>query len=368
MKKKIPEVKRDSKTPLKDHELKKKVEEIWKTLDQSEKMALEAEAEAERKAYAEAMDAFKASENWKKYEKMVAPAKGGGGGPLPPKPPPGLPTKPADCFKAFCQENPKASAVEANKLFKELPAEDKEERQKAADERMAEYTKAKAAFDASPAGKKYFRALAAFKKKKVLDFAKAHFLKDAPKKPPGAYFIFTNETRPHLATTHPGFAAVGKMGEMWAALTPEQREVWNIKAKEADEEYQKKQAEFEKTAKFKKYQSALRRANASGGMAKANARPKAKAVPMGPPAPENLSKKPKKSGSAVFMGEQTGPRDMKRKMWENLGEEKRKEYNEAAEAKKTEYEEAMEDFAKTAEGKKYLRLKAAAYKKKKPWW
>merc|ERR1739848_766801 len=92
-----------------------------------------------------------------------------------------------------------------------------------------------------------------FKKK----FKKAPKDKNAPKKPLTPFFIFSQEKRAEVVKAHPEMklAQIGKkMGEMWQALTQEEKDAYIARQKKAKEAYKEVRAAYEQTEDFQKYQ------------------------------------------------------------------------------------------------------------------
>merc|ERR1719469_915187 len=144
---------------------------------------------------------------------------------------------------------------------------------------------------------------------------------------------------------------------MFRDLTDEDKQVYTQKEKEAKSEYDALLKEFERSADYKKYKAIENRVS---GRSAASSKAKAKAKPSGPAppaAPDNMPKKPAIS-FFMFRSETRGsPKEVHQK-WLDLKAEGQKEWNDKYKGKMAEYEQAMKDFQKTADGKKYLRLKA----------
>lgn len=88
---------------------------------------------------------------------------------------------------------------------------------------------------------------------------------NAPKRPPTAFFLFSTEHRAEAKSQLEEGAKVGdvakKLGEMWRAITPEEKERFGVKASEAKEGYEQAMAEYK--AKDAKTISSKRRKKAT---------------------------------------------------------------------------------------------------------
>jgi len=182
-----------------------------------------------------------------------------------------------------------------------------------------------------------------------------------------AFLQFAADKKPELAEKFPEVKGIGathaKMTELWKELTDEERQVFIDKESEAKTAYEQAKEDFEKTANFKKYTAIVSRLGRKPGM-KAKAKSKGVALP---PAPESMPKKPA-SGFFLFLSEQrkagnAGGNSQLTDAWRNLGAEGQKKYQDEAAEQLAQYEKDMKDFTKSADGKRYLRLKAAADKK-----
>jgi len=380
MKEKAPQVKREN-PDAKGFELRKILFDKWGQLDESERDPYETSANEKRKEFEETMMAFKKSDNWMNFvraTKAKAKAKGskGGGKGLGsgPRKPEEMPTKPVNAFQTYCQEQAGSGKGlrDLQVAFSSLPDEEKQSRLQQADAQMQKYQEELADFDKSEIGKKYNKALANFKKQTALSIAKKRFLKDEPKKPPNAYFLFAQEQRPKIMDEFPDVKGLGpigqKVGEAWTKLSPEDKQVWLDKEKELKSEWEEKFVEFQKSPNYKKYQAVMKRVSgkpSTSGKGKA----KGKNVITGPAKPANLPKKPPAS-FFLFCSEKRrdgAPGGIKalNDAWIQLGADGQKEYNEKVAEMNRQYELDMKEFTKSVEGKKYLREKAQAEKKQR---
>merc|ERR1712060_785724 len=126
--------------------------------------------------FEDAMEAYKNSDNWLKFQKASKGkpkkkrSKGKSRGkakaqPSAPAKPDGMPDKPLDAFKFFCKEHPGKGAGELAQMFRDLSAEERDERLKRAQERFEKYQDDLAKFENSVEGKKYRKECEVFKKK-----------------------------------------------------------------------------------------------------------------------------------------------------------------------------------------------------------
>lgn len=367
---------------LKGFELTKKLQERWQAMSEEEKTPLLEDAKKKMEEYEEAMKAFKSSDNWIKFTKATkstmkakGPAKGKGkakakaAGPPPPAVPEGMPQKPPNPYKVFCKEKTGAGLDLAalHKAFGALDPEDRKEREEKFKEAEAKYQEEMAVFNKTDAGKKYLRATQIFERRKKLADAKDRYLKEMPKRPKIAYMIFMSESREKIMADNPdvkGLPAMAtKMSEVWKGLSEEDKQVWLDKEKKEKEEYEEKLNEFQKSAGYKKFKAVENKVTGkSASKASAKGKGQGRGGPAPPPPPESYPKKPPQA-FFMFRGATSGsPKDVHAK-WLELGAAGQAEWNTKAKEKMEEYEAAMKAFQKTAEGKKYLRLKEAFEKK-----
>mmetsp|Transcript_102896 Transcript_102896/g.320623 ORF Transcript_102896/g.320623 Transcript_102896/m.320623 type:complete len:1217 (+) Transcript_102896:71-3721(+) len=362
---------------VKGPEFKKLMMDKWENMDESQKTPILEEEKAKMDAYSSSLEDFKKSENWIKFKRVIkvkakAKAKKKSGGPNIPKPkrPEALPQKPLDAFKSYCKEMAGAGKAlgDLAKMFKELSADEREERQNAFKEKMLEYQQQTEEFDKTPEGRKYAHAIASYLKKKRLLIAKQRFMKDEPKRSPSAFTLFAGAKRADVQRENPDLKGLGpvqtKLSDMWRGLSDEERAEWTEKETKAKEEFEEKMEEFQKTPNYKKYQAIVSRLTKKPGAKKVSAKKKGIALP---PPPTNLPKKPP-TGFFLFMSEKrsaggSGGLGEMTKAWRELGAEGQKKYQDEAAEKLAQYEKDMKEFTKSVDGKKYLRLKGAAEKK-----
>jgi len=375
MKANVKEVKKAN-PEAKGVDLRKLLMDKWESMDADQKEKITSEAKDKADEYLKNMEEFKKTENWIKFKRAVkvkakAKAKSKGKGINIPKPkrPEGMPQKPLDAFKTFCRDNAGTgkNLVDLSKAFRELPAEELQKLNSETEERRKKYEEEAAEFDKSADGRKYAKAIVVFEKRRKLAIAKARFLKDEPKRPQSAYLIFVNEKRQEVTQQFPDLKGIGpvqaKLTEMWKELSEDDRKTWIEKETEAKEEYEKGMESYRNSPNYKKYQAIVGRLTKKPGESKKN---KNKGVAL-PPPPENLPKKPA-TGFFLYLASQrsSGGSGNLAKMnegWREMGAEGQKKFIEEAAQKLAQYEKDMKEFMKTADGKKYFRLKAAADKR-----
>jgi len=356
---------------LKGFELRKALEDKWKALTDEEREVFQSEANNKMKEYQESVVAFKASENWQmftKATKVVRKTKSGKAIPMPPPKPESFPQKPDNAYRQFCRENAGAGKglAELAKMFAELPPEEKASHNNLAQERMNKYKEEMQAWASSDEGKKYLRAVAATEKRKRLILARERFLKDEPKRPQTALEMFKVAKKAEVKAEFPdlqgALAIQNKLIELFKELGDEDKAAWKTKEQEAKQAYDQAVEEFQKTPGYKRWLLILR---GPGGASKAKAKGKGKAKTKSVPMPEPPADMPKKPASSMtlYASEQGLQLAKAAKGWMDLGAEGQKEWNEKYNQKVKEFDAAMKDFMKTAEAKKYFRLKHQAEKR-----
>merc|ERR1719219_3270965 len=126
---------------------------------------------------------------------------------------------------------------------------------KKAEKAKAKYDTAKAKYLKSSGYAKFQEELKAWKAKA----AKKPFPKDpnAPKRPMSSYMFFVNEQRPYVVSEHPDMKATDvlrELGKRWSRLSSKQQAPYVVMQKEAKADYTEALANYQNTAKFKKYQ------------------------------------------------------------------------------------------------------------------
>jgi len=365
--------------PLKGFELKKKLEDKWKSLGEDERQPFVDAAKKKMDEYEQALRDFKASDDWKGFirvtkvktmmkkkakPKAKAKAKAKAKGPLLPKAPESMPKRPTNAFQAFCQG--KSMPVAAlQKAWTELPEDDKKEKQDAATAASEEYQRAISEWEASLEGKKYKRTIEAIGKRKRLTDAKVRFLKDEPKRPPSAYFAFMSDNRSRILSENPELKGLGdqqkKIAAEWTGLSEEDRKAVQDKVDESMKEYEEKLTEFKKSPGYRRYQAVLN--NVMGKKPGKSGKEKKKEVPKGPPKPASLPKKPVQAMMLHGQAHPSGGLKAIADAWRALGAEGQKEWVEKAQANEREYVTALAEFNRSVEGKKYNREKLVFDKK-----
>jgi len=353
---------------MKSFEIRKILQDRWLAMSEEEKKPLEDAAAAKLKEYEEAIREFKAGENWTKYNKAVKPkAKGKAkAGPKPPKKPEGMPEKPLGAFKVFVKDmagqGKDLSAL--SKAWAEVPEDEKKERMEKAEEAEKKYNEDLQEYNKTDAGKKYQKDLASHAKRARISSARARYMKDAPKKPATAQSFFFSEKRSEVMKENPDLKGLGpvqtKLSELWKELSEEDKKVWQDKEEEAKKEYNEKLEAFHSSPGYKKFKAMT----SGGGQGKGKSKAKAKKS-SGPAPPEPPANFPKKPAQAFFLfrSKTSGsPKEVHAK-WLALGAEGQAEFNKEAKEKSEQYDKDMKEFQRSAEGKKYLRLKAAYEKK-----
>ncbi|KAG2217006.1 hypothetical protein INT45_003079 [Circinella minor] len=87
---------------------------------------------------------------------------------------------------------------------------------------------------------------------------KARIDNNAPKKPPSAYVMFSNDIRMELKEQNLSFTTLSKItGDRWKNLEPNERKFYEIKADYAKDDYILAQAKYQLTDEHKQYQQYL---------------------------------------------------------------------------------------------------------------
>jgi len=178
------------------------------------------------------------------------------------------PKKPQAAYFNFCNEK-------RQDIFKEIGANDIAKAGKRAGEMwksMSEAEKEPYESKAKVAKEEYEKAMQTFKegggivekrtpKKTSADEKPAKRARDenAPKRPPCAYFLFSNENREKIFTDigSRDFGQAGKRaGEMWKAMSEAEKEPYESRAKVAKEEFEKTVEEYKQTESYAAAQAA----------------------------------------------------------------------------------------------------------------
>eukprot|EP00933_Yihiella_yeosuensis_P022710 TRINITY_DN17832_c0_g1_i1.p1 TRINITY_DN17832_c0_g1~~TRINITY_DN17832_c0_g1_i1.p1 ORF type:complete len:1215 (-),score=478.94 TRINITY_DN17832_c0_g1_i1:131-3775(-) len=253
-----------------------KVAEVYKNLPDEEKQVYIDKEKEGRVAYNQAMEEFKKSANYKKYQAAVSKinssgpkAKGKGKGSSSkvsgPPVPANMPKKPPNGMMLFAAskraEGISMGLSDQGKAWRELGAEGQKPFVDEAKEKNNEYEKAMREFRASAEGKKYLRLQEGLNKKKRGDIAKKKLLDtaDAPKepqRPPSAYQLFVQEKRSGMNGKAADIAK--ELTAMWTGLTAEEKKVFSDKFDEAKKEYEKAMVAYKANPAVKKYEAAMR--------------------------------------------------------------------------------------------------------------
>lgn len=346
----------------------------WATMSSEAKEPWTQKAKDALAEYNKAVEEFKQSDNWKKYQKAIIIRKPAGkkGAAKPstplPKKPDSCPERPLNAFRLFGKEAG-GNLAETAKKWQELGKEGQAKYNERAALASKEHAEAMIAWEKSPEARKWRAQTAAVIKRKRLNDAKNRFLKDEPKRGQSAYFLFVAGMRDEIARTTDlkGFAITGECAKRWSALDAEGKQPWVDKFKEEEKEYLEKMEEFKKTMDYKKYEQAVRRANPAPkkGTAKAKA-----SGPKKPEMPLNYPKRPPPSALMLFM---MGMKEQGKggnlaechKAWREMGAEGQKPWHQKMADANKEYASATAAFQNTAEGKKYDREMRAWREKSK---
>merc|ERR1740121_3621406 len=357
---------------LKGFEARKKADELWRDMDVDKKKELEEAAAEKFKEYQEKMKEFKGSANFTKFTKVKMSA-------APIEKPTGAPQRALSAIKQYIKDMKGLGKTmeELQKMYNELPEEERAARRQKAAEAEKRYAEELAAYQKSPEYRAYKRQQMMHAKRTNLALAKEKYCVGAPKKPPHAFMLFCSDKRPEVMKENPELrgapAVMGRLNEMWRSYSLEEKQPWLDKEKANLEEYKKAQEEYEKSDNYQAYLKVLRRfsrpmGKAKGkGKGKAKAKGKSKGTPP-PEEPENMPRRPPISPMALFMKEN---RDKgysiktANEAWVQLGAEGQQPYIQQLRDLNGKYEADFKEFQKTLEGKKYLRLKHAHEKRAK---
>ncbi|CAE6941301.1 Hmgb2 [Symbiodinium natans] len=292
--------------------------------------------------------------------------------PLPEKPD-SLPTKPPSAQRIFFSEKRK-EVEDSSKLLEmwgALPDEERKAYEVKEQDLLEKYREGVQAFETSDEGKEYLKKLKQVRKSNAMAQAKDKYLTGMPKKPKGAIQLFLHEKVKDLKKAKPdlkGPDLKNELRELWNTCQEEEKKTYQDKADMLMGAYEESLKEFRETENFKKYAAEVRKLSkkkpGGGGKGKGKGKPKKDKGPKGPEAPESMPKRPR-NAMQLFMAQNKGGGNLKAQSaaWTELGAEGQKKYIEEAKELSEKYEQDMIDFRKSGEGKKYLRLKAAAAKK-----
>merc|ERR1719362_1665398 len=346
---------------------KKDLPEMWRNLPDEEKKKYLERTEEQVKKYKEEMKEFTMSEEGKTYYSQVksitrrnklAKAKDAFLTDMPKKPPKPLMVFMKANVKDVKKETPQAKGADLrNLLLEKWQKMDETEKASIMDKAKTEeeeFTEELAEFKKSENWLKFKRAVMVKKKKmkkkkKGLLMLRPQAPEGLPKKPLDAFKTFCKEN------TGEG-KSLGELAKMFRELDEEQRAEKNREFSEAMEKYTNDLAEFNKTPEGKKYAARIVAFEKKKRLTFARLK--------------FLKDEPKKPASGFFLylseqrkaGAVGGTGELTEK-WRNLGAEGQKKYVDEAAEQLAQYEKDMKEFQKSADGKRYLRLKVAAEKK-----
>eukprot|EP00746_Dinoflagellata_sp_MGD_P162832 gnl/MRDRNA2_/MRDRNA2_90560_c0_seq1.p1 gnl/MRDRNA2_/MRDRNA2_90560_c0~~gnl/MRDRNA2_/MRDRNA2_90560_c0_seq1.p1 ORF type:complete len:1266 (-),score=449.97 gnl/MRDRNA2_/MRDRNA2_90560_c0_seq1:43-3840(-) len=362
-----------------------KVSEAWGAMSAEERKPYEDKAHAAAEKYNGDMSEFKQGEDYQKFlkaikirkvVKTVTKKKGVKkviGIPAPVKPE-SMPKKPQKASAIFAAEHPRLSKKEQAEKWVELSGEDRAKYTEQATAQEQKYDEEYDAWKKSEDGKKYERDFKVYQRRKAVADAKKRYLSNVtePPKPTLAVDYFRQEKLDEIQKEFPdlkGLMLRHKATEKYKALSSEEKQPYEDKAREAYQAWEKEMEEYKSSAEYKNYDKAMNRISGKG---KPKAKAKAKGPPKitGPEKPANMPKAPP-VGHALFLfrqaelkkGTKLNGKEANEK-WLALGAEGQKEFQDEAKAYKDKYDADMIEFAKTAEGKKYFRESQNAKKKK----
>merc|ERR1712146_74335 len=131
-----------------------------------------------------------------------------------------------------------------------LPQEEKDALNAQYRTEFEEYKKKMAEYKKTDEYKKFQKASYAKK------FKKCPKDKNAPKKPLSAYFMFLADNRESMKAEFPELKITElgkKVGELWKALSEEEKEVYKAKSRKAEEEFKAVRAAYEQTEAYAEY-------------------------------------------------------------------------------------------------------------------
>merc|ERR1719162_2025408 len=112
-----------------------------------------------------------------------------------------------------------------------------------------------AAFEKSKEGRVYRSQSAAFSKRTRLTKLKGLYMTGEPKRGQSAYFLWIGANRSKVAAENPELKGIGpigtKCGQVWKALSVEERQPWLDKEKEESAAYIQRLEAFHATEDYK---------------------------------------------------------------------------------------------------------------------
>jgi len=282
-----------------------------------------------------------------------------------PSTPEEMPRKPPGAFKLYAKAQKKEKEIsdleKIGEMWKELDAEGKKPFEQEAEDLLKQFYEDMRLFRQSDEGKKFFRTKKQALRTRTVVKAKFTYLKGMPKPPMDALKMFMEKHMKEEKKANPelkGFEISKKLREKWLEMPEEEKKPLLDEADKKKEEYEAAMAEFKASEDFQKYTKAIR--GSAKGKAKAKAAPQA-----GPKKPEGYPEKPQvafrefcseKKGCGMDVG-------ALHRAWKEVPEEDRAAREAKVKEAEVAWKLALDDFDKTAAGKKYKR-EIAAYEKR----
>jgi len=274
-----------------------KLAEMWRNLSDEDKEPWVQKQKEENAAYQEKLQEFQATENYIRYKKLSnvilgvnSKSKGKSKSSQPavpmPEKPANMPVDPKTGFNVYAEEQRisggPAGLREAHKKWIDLQAEGQQKYNDQATELRNEYETAMTAFKETAEGKKYLREKDSCDKRSRLAKAKKRYLggddgPKEPKRPCSSYFLFLGEKSSAVAGADRSEKAK-ELSSQWNGMSPEDKKVYEDKAKELKEKYDAEMKEFKESKGYKSF--ARQQDVISGKTAKMAAAMKAKRAMM----------------------------------------------------------------------------------------
>mmetsp|Transcript_130962 Transcript_130962/g.292942 ORF Transcript_130962/g.292942 Transcript_130962/m.292942 type:complete len:795 (+) Transcript_130962:90-2474(+) len=196
-----------------------------------------------------------------------------------PSRPESFPRKPRAAHQLYIREKrQEQSSLEpeaAMELWKNEDAEVKKKYEDEAQEALTKYQEEMKEFTGSEEGKTFFKTLKMTRRRRTMTMAKFKFLKEMPKKPPGAFTVFAKQNLKAVKAAAPdlkGPELKKALEDRYKALDDEQRQAIEEEAKKKFEAFQEAMKEFKEGENWKSYSKIAK------GKAKGKAKAKAKKV------------------------------------------------------------------------------------------
>jgi len=238
---------------------------LWSKLSQDERKHWEGEQEKKLAEWEKAMQEFRKSSDYKKFERVAkAKAKSGGRSKAPAME--GAPKKPPNAFLFFMKEQKGsiASLEASRKKWAELGAEGQK---KYVDQAMAAAVAHKEEVKVwlkTSAGKKHVQAQTRQQKKKTEQKAKDKYLKapdapEPPEKPKNAKMLFLEERRKQLLKDEPQLPPrdmAKRLLQEWESLSADAKKVWDGKERSLKDVYEFELEEYKNSEAYKRFAKA----------------------------------------------------------------------------------------------------------------